>query len=83
MSDYYMKIDEHTPLLFKALIKYGSFKQKYFAEQLGISEGQLSSYLGGKKEMPKKLCNDLLGLLGFNPDNPYIHITTKIKLINK
>ena len=83
MSDYYIKIDEHTPLLFKALIKYGDYKQKYFAEQLGIKPSNLSAYLNGKKKMSRELADALLELLGFNPQNPYIHITNKIQMINK
>ena len=83
MSDYYIKIDEHTPMLFKALIKYGAFRQKYYAEQLGINPSNLSAYLNGKKKMSRELADALLELLGFNPQNPYIHITNKIQMINK
>ena len=83
MSDYYIKIDEHTPMLFKALVHYSAYRQKYFAEQLGIQPSNLSAYLNGKKKMSRELADALLELLGFNPQNPYIHITNKIKLINK
>ena len=83
MSEYYLRVDEHTPMLLKALIKYSPYRQNYFAKELGISEGHLSSYLGGKKKMSKELCANLLGLLGFNPSNPYIKISNKLQLINK
>ena len=74
MSSFYMRVDEHTPLLLKAIIKYGSFKQSYYAEQLGIKPSNLSAYLNGKKKMSKELCAALLELMGFNPENPYIII---------
>ena len=83
MSDYYIKIDEHTPMLFKALVQYSHYRQKYFAEQLGIQPSNLSAYLNGKKKMSRELADALLELLGFNPQNPYIHITNKIQMINK
>ena len=83
MSDYYIKIDEHTPMLFKSLVLYSPFKQKYYAEQLGIKPSNLSAYLNGKKKMSRELADALLELLGFNPQNPYIHITNKIQMINK
>ena len=83
MSDYYIKIDEHTPLLFKSLVLYSPFKQKYYAEQLGIKPSNLSAYLNGKKKMSREIADALLELLGFNPQNPYIHITNKIQMINK
>ena len=83
MSEYYIKIDEHTPLLFKALVQYSAYRQKYFAEQLGIQPSNLSAYLNGKKKMSRELADALLELLGFNPQNPYIHITNKIQMINK
>ena len=83
MSDYYIKIDEHTPLLFKAMVLYSPFKQKYYAEQLGINTSNLSAYLNGKKKMSREIADALLELLGFNPQNPYIHITNKIQMINK
>ena len=83
MSDYYIKIDEHTPLLFKSLVLYSPFKQKYYAEQLGIKPSNLSAYLNGKKKMSRVIADALLELLGFNPQNPYIHITNKIQMINK
>ena len=83
MSDYYIKIDEHTPMLFKSLVLYSPYKQKYYAEQLGIKPSNLSAYLNGKKKMSRELADALLELLGFNPQNPYIHITNKIQMINK
>jgi len=83
MSDYYIKIDEHTPMLFKAMVLYSPYKQKYYAEQLGIKPSNLSAYLNGKKKMSRELADALLELLGFNPQNPYIHITNKIQMINK
>ena len=83
MSDYYIKIDEHTPMLFKALVQYSPYRQKYFAEQLGILPSNLSAYINGKKKMSRELADALLELLGFNPQNPYIHITNKIQMINK
>jgi len=83
MSDYYIKIDEHTPMLFKAMVLYSPFKQKYYAEQLGIKPSNLSAYLNGKKKMSRELADAMLELLGFNPQNPYIHITNKIQMINK
>ena len=83
MSEYYIKIDEHTPMLFKALVQYSPYRQKYFAEQLGIQPSNLSAYLNGKKMMSRELADALLELLGFNPQNPYIHITNKIQMINK
>ena len=83
MSEYYIKIDEHTPMLFKALVQYSPYRQKYFAEQLGIQPSNLSAYLNGKKKMSRDLAAALLELLGVNPQNPYIHITNKIQIINK
>ena len=83
MSDYYIKIDEHTPMLFKSLVLYSPYKQKYYAEQLGIKPSNLSAYLNGKKKMSREIADALLELLGFNPQNPYIHITNKIQMINK
>ena len=83
MSDYYIKIDEHTPLLFKAMVLYSPFKQKYYAEQLGINPSNLSAYLNGKKKMSREIADALLELFGFIPQNPYIHITNKIQMINK
>ena len=83
MSEYYIKIDEHTPMLFKALVHYSPNRQKYFAEQLGIQPSNLSAYLNGKKKMSRELADALLELLGFNPQNPDIHITNKIQMINK
>ena len=81
MSSFYMKVDEHTPLLIKALVKYSPFKQNYYAQELGIKPSNLSAYLNGKKKMSKELCGALLELLGFNPENPYI-IINKDKLVN-
>ena len=83
MSDYYIKIDEHTPMLFKAMVLYSPYKQKYYAEQLGIKPSNLSAYLNGKKKKSRELADAMLELLGFNPQNPYIHITNKIQMINK
>ena len=83
MSVYYINIDEHTPMLFRALVHYSPYRQKYFAEQLGIQPSNLSAYLNGKKKMSRELADALLELLGFNPQNPYIHITNKIQMINK
>ena len=83
MSEYYIKIDEHTPMLFMALVQYSPYRQKYFAEQLGIQPSNLSAYLNGKKKMSRELADALLELLGFNPQNPDIHITNKIQMINK
>ena len=83
MSEYYLRVDEHTPMLLKALIKYSPYRQNYFAKELGIKPSNLSSYLNGKKKMSKELCANLLGLLGFNPSNPYIKISNKLQLINK
>ena len=83
MSEYYIKIDEHTPMLFKAMVLYSPYKQKYYAEQLGIKPSNLSAYLNGKKKMSRELADAMLELLGFNPQNPYIHITNKIQMINK
>mgnify|MGYP003114155434 CR=1 FL=1 len=81
MSKFYIRVDEHTPLLLKAIIKYGPFKQSYYAEKLKIKPSNLSAYLNGKKKMSKELCAELLELLGFNPENPYI-IINKDKLTN-
>ena len=81
MSSFYMRVDEHTPLLLKAIIKYSSFRQNYYAEELGINPSNLSAYLNGKKKMSKELCAALLELMGFNPANPYI-IINKDKLVN-
>ena len=81
MSSFYMKVDEHTPLLIKALVKYSPFKQNYYAEELGIKPSNLSAYLNGKKKMSKELCSALLEIIGFNPSNPYI-IINKDKLVN-
>ena len=81
MSSFYMRVDEHTPLLLKAIIKYSPYKQNYYAEELGIKPSNLSAYLNGKKKMSKELCSALLELIGFDPANPYI-IINKNKLIN-
>ena len=81
MSSFYMRVDAHTPLLIKALVKYSPFKQNYYAEELGLKPSNLSAYLNGKKKMSKELCVALLELLGFNPENPYI-IINKDKLVN-
>jgi len=81
MASFYMRVDEHTPMLIKALIKYGSYKQNYYASELGIKPSNLSAYLNGKKKMSKELCAALLELIGFDPTNPYI-IINKNKLIN-
>jgi len=76
-----MRVDEHTPLLIKALVKYSPFKQNYYAQELGIKPSNLSAYLNGKKKMSKELCSALLEIIGFNPSNPYI-IINKDKLVN-
>ena len=81
MSSFYMRVDEHTPLLIKALVKYSPFKQNYYAQELGIKPSNLSAYLNGKKKMSKELCSALLEIIGFNPANPYI-IINKDKLVN-
>tara|TARA_R100000700_G_scaffold41216_1_gene60605 strand:+ start:18850 stop:19134 length:285 start_codon:yes stop_codon:yes gene_type:complete len=84
MADKIIKVDEHTPMLFKALIRYSPFKQNYFAEELGIKESNLSSYLSGKKVMPDNIRDGLLRLLDFEPECPYILITTdRNQLIRK
>ena len=75
MSDYMIKVDEHTPMLLKALIKYSPFRQNYYAKELDIKPSNLSAYLNGKKIMPKNLRDGLLELIGFNPAIPYIIIT--------
>ncbi len=77
MSEMFIKVDEHTPLLLKALVKYSPHPQKYFAEQLGIKPSNLSAYLNSKKKMSKELCRELLLLLDFNPNYPYIVINNK------
>ena len=81
MSSFYMRVDEHTPLLLKAIIKYSPYKQNYYAEELGLKPSNLSAYLNGKKKMSKELCSALLEIIGFNPSNPYI-IINKDKLVN-
>ena len=81
MSSFYMRVDEHTPLLLKAIIKYSPYKQNYYAEELGLKPSNLSAYLNGKKKMSKELCSALLEIIGFNPANPYI-IINKDKLVN-
>ena len=75
MSDFMIKVDEHTPMLLKAIIKYSPFRQNYYAKELGIKPSNLSAYLNGKKVMPKKIRDGLLELIGFNPAIPYIIIT--------
>ena len=75
MSDLLIKIDEHTPMLFKALIKYSPFKQNYFANELDIKPSNLSAYLSGRNIMPNKIRDGLLRLLEFDPEIPYIIIT--------
>ena len=75
MSDFMIKVDEHTPMLIKALIKYSPFKQNYYAKELRINPSNLSAYLNGKKIMPKNIRDGLLELIGFNPAIPYIIIT--------
>ena len=69
-----IKVDQNSPLLIKALIKYGPYRQKYYAEQLGISPSNLSAYLNGSKKMSKELCDGLLELLDFNPQAPFLEI---------
>ena len=75
MSDFMIKVDEHTPMLIKALIRYSPFRQCYFAKELDLKPSNLSAYLNGKKIMPKKIRDGLLELVGFNPSIPYIIIT--------
>ena len=75
MSDFMIKVDEHTPMLLKALIKYSPFRQNYYAKELDLKPSNLSAYLNGKKIMPKKIRDGLLELIGFNPAIPYIIIT--------
>ena len=77
MSELYIKVDEHTPIILKALVTYSAYKQKYFAEELGIKPSNLSAYLNGKKKMSKELCDALLKLLDFNPKYPYLIINQK------
>ena len=77
MSELYIKVDEHTPLLIKALVVYSPYKQKYFAEKLGIKPSNLSAYLNGKKKMSRELCDALLELLDFKPQYPYLIINQK------
>ena len=75
MTYYMIKVDEHTPMLLKAIIKYSPFRQNYYAKELGIKPSNLSAYLNGKKIMPHKIRDGLLELIGFNPSIPYIIIT--------
>ena len=82
MSELYIKVDEHMPLMLRALVHHSCYKQKYFAEKLGIEPSNLSAYLNGKKKMSKELCSEILELLGFDPRNPYLVINNK-KKINK
>ena len=77
MSKMYIKVDEHTPLLLKALVKYSPHPQKYFAQKLGISQSALSVFLSCKKTMPREIAKSLLLLLDFNPDYPYIVIINR------
>ena len=77
MSELYIKVDEHTPIMLKALVTCSTYKQKYFAEELGIKPSNLSAYLNGKKKMSKELCDALLKLLDFNPKYPYLIINQK------
>ena len=77
MSELYIKVDEHTPIMLKALVSCSPYKQKYFAEELGIKPSNLSAYLNGKKKMSKELCDDLLKLLDFDPKYPYLIINQK------
>jgi len=41
MSEYYLRVDEHTPMLLKALIRYGPYRQNYYAKELGIKPSNL------------------------------------------
>ena len=77
MSELYIKVDEHTPIMLKALVTCSPYRQKYFAEELGIKPSNLSAYLNGKKKMSKELCDALLKLLDFNPKYPYLIINQK------
>ena len=77
MSELYIKVDEHTPIMLKALVSCSPYKQKYFAEELGIKPSNLSAYLNGKKKMSKELCDALLKLLDFDPKYPYLIINQK------
>ena len=77
MSELYIKVDQHTPIMLKALVTCSPYRQKYFAEELGIKPSNLSAYLNGKKKMSKELCDALLKLLDFNPKYPYIIINQK------
>ena len=78
MSELYIKVDEHTPIMLKALVTCSPYRQKYFAEELGIKPSNLSAYLNGKKKMSKELCDALLKLLDFNPKYPYLIINQKL-----
>ena len=77
MSELYIKVDEHTHIMLKALVSCSPYKQKWFAEQLGLKPSNLSAYLSGKKKMSKELCDALLELLDFNPKYPYLIINQK------
>ena len=77
MSELYIKVDEHTPIMLKALVVCSAYKQKWFAEELGLNPSNLSAYLNGKKKMSKELCDALLRLLDFNPKYPYLIINQK------
>ena len=77
MSELYIKVDEHMPLMLRALVHHSCYKQKYFAEKLGIKPSNLSAYLNGKKKMSKELCDALLKRLDFNPKYPYLIINQK------
>ena len=77
MSELYIKVDEHTPIMLKALVTCSPYRQKYFAEELGIKPSNLSAYLNGKKKMSKELCDALLKLLDFDPKYPYLIINQK------
>ncbi len=78
MASYYIKVDRNCPDLIKALIKYSAQNQSYYAEKLAISPSNLSAYLNGSKKMSKKLCDELLELIGFNPKQPFILINKNI-----
>ena len=52
----------------KKIIRNKGLKQRWIAEQLGLQESNLSSYLSGDKPIPSDVKMALYNLLGINTE---------------
>ena len=52
----------------KKIIRNKGLKQRWIAEQLGLQESNLSSYLSGNKVIPSDVKMALYNLLGINTE---------------